>query len=127
MITTDQEEIVSFVQDHWRNNPKPCYVFNWDDFCGDNQGNPRKILVREKAETSLAEAVEKLYKEMSTLSDLNPKTIIFGFSEKEPSIMAKLLVHCSHPSLDLIPGCPADIKEYRQSDSIEAFALLLME
>lgn len=43
------------------------------------------------------------------------------------SIMAKLLIHCSHPSLDQIPGCSVDFKEYRQSDSIEAFALLLIK
>ena len=64
MIITGQDEIMSFAQDRWRDNPQPCYTaIDWDDFCFHNAVQPFKILVRTVSEISLSDAIDKLYGE----------------------------------------------------------------
>lgn len=128
MKITDQEEIMSFARNRWKDNPKPCSgAIHWEDFCCHNAAEPRIILVKAESETSLAEAIEKLHEELMQLGDISPKSIFFGLSEKEQSFLAKQFFASSHPFLELIPGCPVDVQEYILSDRIEAVALLFME
>ena len=50
MIIADQDEIISFAKDWWRDNPqKGGFTIDWDEFCFHNTTEPRKILIIEYA------------------------------------------------------------------------------
>lgn len=127
MIVTDQEEIMSFARDRWRDNPQPCYVaIDWNDFCYHNAAEPHKILVRTETDVSLSDAINNLFMEIKSMGDLEPRTVIFGLSEKTPSFTMQQLLDCRQSFLKLVPGGTPLLQEYLWSDRTEAVALLFM-
>lgn len=128
MIITDQDEIMSFARDRWRDNPKPSYVaMDWSDFCYHNAAEPQKILVRAASDVSLSDAIDRLYMEIKSVGYLEPRTVIFGLSEKTPSLTMQQLFDCRQSISELIPGGTHLLQEVLWSDRTEAVALLFME
>lgn len=128
MIITDQEEIMSFARDRWRDNPQPCSTpMDWNDFCYYNAAEPQKILVRAASDVSLSDALDHLYMEIKSLGYLEPRTVILGLSEKTPSLTMQQLFNYRQSISELIPGGTTLLQEVLWSDRAEAVALLFME
>ena len=119
---------MSFARDRWRDNPKPSYVaMDWSDFCYHNAAEPQMILVRAASDVSLSDAIDRLYMEIKSLGYLEPRTVIFGLSEKTPSLTMQQLFDCRQSISELIPGGTHLLQEVLWSDRTEAVALLFME
>lgn len=118
---------MSFARDRWRDNPQPCYVaIDWNDFCYHNAAEPQKILVRTESYVSLSDAIDNLFMGIKSMGDLEPRTVIFGLSEKTPSFTMQKLLDCRQSFLELVPGGTPLLQEYLWSDRTEAVALLFM-